>query len=146
MEKKHYNTAGRMRLAGYLKTIAAEPPKSADDIFSGLDATCKAEGCATPGRSSVYRMLSTLCEEGAVRRFPAGNGESGAVYQYVGNHRHCDTHFHLHCLSCGDVMHLECKCSDEVAEHLLSSHGFVVDRGRSVLYGRCAACAAKGEN
>jgi Fur family ferric uptake transcriptional regulator len=41
------------------------------------------------------------------------------------------------------VLHLECKCSDEVAEHLLGTHGFTVDRGRSVLYGICAACGKR---
>ena len=144
MEKKHYNTAGRARLVGYLKTVASDPPQNADEIFNGLDTACKKDGCRAPGRRSVYRMLATLCEEGEVRKFPAGNGEAGAVYQHVGDHRHCDAHFHLHCLSCGDVLHLECHCSDEIASHLQKTHGFAVDRGQSVLYGLCAACAAKG--
>ena len=140
MEKKHYNTAGRSRLAAYLKQIATEPPKNAEDIYHGLCAFCSAEGASAPGRSSVYRMLSTLCEEGEVTKFPAGSGDNTSVYQHTGGHRHCDSHFHLHCLSCGSVLHLECKCSDEVAEHLFGAHGFCVDRGRSILYGTCAAC------
>jgi Fur family ferric uptake transcriptional regulator len=142
MEKKHYNTAGRTRLAAYLRQIAVEPPKSAEEIYSGLCLFCTANGADAPGRSSVYRMLSSLCDEGEVTKFPAGNGDS-AVYQHVGAHKDCDRHFHLHCLSCGDVLHLECKCSDEVAEHLLGTHGFTVDRGRSVLYGICAACGKR---
>jgi len=144
MEKKHYNTAGRSRLVDYLKRVAKEPPKNAEEIYTEINAACRADGSDTPGRSSVYRMLSALCEAGEVKKFPAGNGENCAVYQYVGNHRHCDSHFHLHCLVCGDVTHLECQCSDEVANHLLASHGFQVDRGRSVLYGLCAACSGKG--
>lgn len=145
MEKKHYNTAGRTRLAAYLKQIAAEPPKNAEDIYAGLCRSCSAEGITAPGRSSVYRMLSSLCAEGAVKKFPTGNGDATSVYQHVGEHRHCDAHFHLHCLSCGAVMHLECKCSDEVVEHLFGAHGFSVDRGRSILYGVCAACQQQGE-
>ena len=143
MEKKHYNTAGRTRLSEHLKKLAAEPPKSADEIYAGLSAACEAEGAAAPGRSSVYRMLATMTDEGEVSKFPAGNAENGFVYQYVGNAHQCHAHFHLHCLSCGHVAHLECGCGDEVAGHLLSTHGFVIDRGRSVLYGTCAACAKK---
>jgi Fur family ferric uptake transcriptional regulator len=140
MEKKRYNTAGKLKLAAYLKGTADLPPQSAEEIYAGL---CAAEGTA-PGRSSVYRMLGTLCEEGTVQRFPAGTGENSFVYQHVGNHRSCHTHLHLHCTVCGTVTHLECKCSREITEHLMASHGFAVDAGRSVLYGTCTACAAKG--
>lgn len=140
MEKKHYNTGGRIRLCSYLKQVAANPPKNADDIYNGLCSFCTAEGVGAPGRSSVYRMLSELSAEGEVAKFPAGNGESAFVYQYVGAKRGCDHHFHLHCLRCGGVTHLECDCSNEIAEHLQKAHGFEIDRGRSVLYGVCAVC------
>ncbi|MBQ8341439.1 MAG: transcriptional repressor [Clostridia bacterium] len=143
MEKKHYNTAGRTRLADHLKRIAAEPPKNADDIYAGLLTACAADGSAAPGRSSVYRMLATMTEEGEVAKFPAGKDENGYVYQYVGNARACSSHFHLHCLVCGNVTHLECACGTEIAGHLLATHGFDIDRGRSVLYGTCAACTKK---
>lgn len=139
MERKHYNTAGRQSLAAYLKKVAAQPPKSAEEIYTGLCTDCE----NAPGRSSVYRMLATLASEGEVQKFRAGDEQSGFVYQYVGSTRHCDTHFHLHCLACGNVLHLECKCGDEIAGHLLATHGFQIDRGRSVLYGLCAACAAR---
>ena len=143
MEKKHYQTVGRTRLADHLKKIAKEPPKSADEIYMGLSAACTAEGVTAPGRSSVYRMLSAMSEEGEVARFPAGSGEGSSVYQYVGTAHRCDAHLHLHCLSCGSVTHLECGCGDQVAKHLMASHGFCIDRGRSVLYGTCAACSAQ---
>ena len=143
MEKKHYNTAGRTRLAAYLKGSTALPPQTAEEIYTGLCATRTDVKDTLPGRSSVYRMLSALCETGEVQKFRAGDRENAYVYQYVGCDRHCDNHLHLHCLSCGSVLHLECKCSDELTEHLLATHGFCVDRGRSVLYGTCATCAGK---
>lgn len=135
MEKKRYHTAGRARLLAYLRACAEQPPRSADEIYQGLLELGRA-----PGRSSVYRMLGSLVERGEVKKFPA---ESGFLYQYVGAQRGCEGHFHLRCLSCGEVTHLECACSEEVAAHLLGSHGFVVDRGKSVLYGKCAACVAR---
>jgi Fur family ferric uptake transcriptional regulator len=143
MEKKHYNTAGRTRLAQHLKNVAAEPPKSAEELYSGLLSSCRNAGVAAPGRSSVYRMLSEMYDEGEVAKLPAKDGD-GFVYQYVGNAHRCHTHFHLHCTVCGRVTHLECKCGDAIAEALSASHQFSVDRGRSVLYGLCAACAKEG--
>ena len=140
MEKKHYNTAGRTRLVAHLKSISAEPPKSAEEIYGGLSQACRAAQAPTPGRSSVYRMLSELYDAGEVAKLPAKDGD-GFVYQYVGNSHRCHTHFHLHCTACGRVTHLECKCGDTIAEALSASHQFSVDRGRSGLYGLCAACA-----
>jgi Fur family ferric uptake transcriptional regulator len=139
MEKRQYQTAGRACLVEYLQKNAEKAPQSADEIYAGLcagDATGK-----KPGRSSVYRMLSALAEQGEVKKFAAGDERGVSVYQYVGE-RACQHHFHLQCLVCGEVSHLECGCSDEIAAHLLRAHGFAVNRGKSVLYGTCARCAA----
>lgn len=136
MEKKHYKTRGRTCLLAYLKSAASTTPQSAEEIFAAL-----ASGKDAPAQSSVYRMLGELCEAGEVKKFRA---ESGYIYQYVGTGRSCEHHFHLQCTVCGEVSHLECGCSNEIAEHLFGKHGFSVDRGKSVLYGTCAHCAAKG--
>ena len=144
MNKKHYNTAGRTRLSAYLKQTATGAAQSAEEIYTGLCKLCGANAEDAPGRSSVYRMLAALCDGGEVKKFPAGAGEGGFVYQYVGMQRHCDAHFHLHCTSCGQVTHLECACSQNIFDHLFSTHGFRVDRGRSILYGICELCAKRG--
>lgn len=145
MNKKHYNTAGRTRLTAYLKQTAQNPPQSAEEIYTGLCKLCADDAEGAPGRSSVYRMLATLSDEGEVKKFPVSTGEGGFVYQYVGTKRHCDAHFHLHCLSCGQVTHLECGCSQNIFDHLFSTHGFRVDQGRSILYGICDTCAKRGD-
>ena len=143
MNKKHYNTAGRVNLTAYLKSTAKHPPQSAEEIYTGVCQFCSDSAEGAPGRSSVYRMLSTLADEGEIKKFPIQAGENGFVYQYVGNERHCDAHFHLHCLCCGQVIHLECDCSQSIFDHLFSTHGFRVDQGRSILYGTCDACAKR---
>lgn len=140
MEQKHYNTAGRTKLLQYLAANATDTPRSAEDIYADLS---RKEGA--PGYSSVYRLLSKLANEGCVRRLRAPAPARGYLFQYTGAHD-CRAHFHLHCLSCGSVTHLECDCGNEIASHLFSRHGFATDPGRSVLYGTCAACqtAIKG--
>ena len=136
MEKKHYQTGGRTRLLAYLKEHASRAPHSAEQIYGGLCALGDA-----PAQSSVYRMLATLSAEGEVRKYPA---EGGFLYQYVGQGRTCDLHFHLQCLVCGEVTHLECGCGREIASHLSRTHGFAVDCGKTLIYGRCAKCAVQG--
>ena len=138
MAQKSYSTAGRTHLTAYLKKVASEPPKSAEEIFDGME-----KNGGAPGRSSVYRMLAALEKSGEVRKFPFAGGYT---YQYVGVTRDCEEHLHLQCLVCKSVTHLECACSDEVTEHIYREHGFAVHRGKSVLYGVCAACAKKGKN
>lgn len=118
----------------YLSATARTRPQSAQEIYHGLRLTGHA-----PGRSSVYRLISALCEEGHLRRArDAGSGSF--LYQYTGGGHACRNHFHLQCLVCGTVTHLECGCSTDIAAHLQDRHGFAVDSGRSVLYGTCADC------
>ena len=141
METKHYNTAGREKLIAFLRENAADTPKSAESIYAGL-----AEKGDAPGYSSVYRLLSKLAQEGTVRRLRAPAPAKGYLYQFSDAHA-CHAHFHLHCLSCGAVTHLECACGEEISAHLLREHGFATDCDHTVFYGTCAACATaiKGE-
>ncbi len=141
METKHYNTAGRGKLIAYLRENAADTPRSAEEIFAGLSL----QGDA-PGYSSVYRLLSKLATEGQVRRLRAPTPAKGYLFQYTDTHA-CHAHFHLHCLACGAVTHLECGCGEEIAAHLWREHGFATDCGRTVFYGTCKQCATaiKGE-
>ena len=132
-EKKRYQTAGRAALLAYLKAHASEAPQSADEIYGGLATAANA-----PGRSSVYRMLGELAKSGTVRKSRATG--QGYVYQLMGEAGDCHGHLHLQCLSCGKVSHLTCTCGDEITSHLLQTHGFAVDRGRSVILGTCAVC------
>ena len=136
--KKQYQTAGRVALLAYLKAEATETPQTADEIYGALRKTDH-----TPGRSSVYRMLGELAADGVVRKYQAKG--RGSVYQFVGEHADCGGHLHLQCLSCGRVSHLKCDCSAEISARLMKTHGFLVDSGRSVLYGTCFACVGGGK-
>lgn len=139
MEQKQYKTAGKTQLLAYLSQNTAQSPRSAGEIYAGL----LAEGGAS-GRSSVYRQLAALVDAGEVKRHRAPAPATGYLYQYVGHAHRCDAHFHLHCLRCGGVTHLECGCGSEIAAHLRAAHGFHTDCGRTVFYGVCAACAMAG--
>lgn len=132
-----YKTVGRQRLLDFLEK-RPDRQFTADELTTELN---RADGgCGKSSKSTLYRHLSELCEEGTVRKYRSDT-QSAYVYQYVGQ-GDCCHHFHLKCVSCGALTHLECAVSEELLSHIQSDHGFRVDSGRSILYGMCEACAA----
>jgi Fur family ferric uptake transcriptional regulator len=108
-----------------------------DEIVQSLS-----DGDKKPGKSTVYRQISSLLEDGVIRRFEAAGADS-FVYQYAAGVG-CEHHFHLKCSRCGNLLHMECDKLHEVRRHILEDHGFLIG-GNSVIYGVCAACR-EGEN
>lgn len=96
------------------------------------------------GKATVYRHLERLTDAGLVRRFSPAEGAS-ACYQYVGDHADCSQHYHMVCSRCGRLFHLDCEQLRELSDHIREHHGFILDCERTILYGICADCAAKGE-
>ena len=93
------------------------------------------------GKTTVYRYIDKLVEEGRARRF-VSEEKNGAAFQYVENDR-CDEHFHLKCVECGKFIHLECDHLNDIARRVYEDHKFTIDRSKTVLYGICDECAAK---
>lgn len=135
LKRNNYQTEGRQRLLQFLA-------KNPDRQFTA-EEICRAVNGGEQGKSSVYRQLSGLCREDAVRCFRSAQlGRS--VYQYVGGECcDCRNHFHAKCMQCGRMEHLACGDSSEFARHLLTEHGFDIDCGQSMLYGLCADCRRK---
>ena len=96
------------------------------------------EGVAI-GRTTVYRHLDKLAENGKLRRYTT-DGVAGACYQYVDDDG-CRSHFHLKCEGCGNILHFECGKIDSLERHLSAKHAFQIDMTRTVFYGTCAACS-----
>ena len=46
----------------------------------------------------------------------------------------------LKCSGCGRLIHVECGYLDELAQHVLEHHGFVISPEKTVLYGLCDKC------
>ena len=138
-----YKTPGRTRLLHFLQN---HPDRqfSADELAIELDQPSEPPSAlpAAPektSKSTLYRHLSELCREGSVRKYRSDT-QSAYVYQYVGR-GDCCHHFHLKCVECGALVHLECTVSETLLSHISTDHGFLVDSGRSILYGICEACA-----
>ena len=134
-----YQTQGRKKLLSFLLKYP-DRQFTVDELHSAM-TEAEADGeASTGGRSSLYRQLSKLCDEGCVRKYRADH-QASFTYQYVGG-LDCCHHFHLQCVVCGEVTHLECTVSDELLAHIAEHHRFRIDSGRSMLYGLCADCEA----
>ena len=136
-----YKTAGRQKLLNFLQS---HPDRQfpVDELTRELNNDWEEQDVRS-SKSTLYRHLSELCDEGTVRKYRSDT-QSAYVYQYVGRGECCH-HFHLKCLSCGALVHLKCTVSEELLAHIQSDHHFQVDSGRSILYGMCETCAEARE-
>ncbi len=130
-----YKTKQRELILEYLKN-SDRPHVSAADIGARL----REEGSV--GLATIYRQLEKMVEAGLVRKY---NLDGGACYQYVGGGEDCHEHFHLKCLGCGTLIHVDCDFLSELGPHILEHHGFLVDNSRTVMYGLCKRCREGGQ-
>ena len=95
------------------------------------------------GRSTVYRFLESLAEQGTVRKYQ--NVQGITQYQHVDSDARCDAHFHMMCRQCGNLMHVDCSLMQAMADHLMKDHGFLLDPRETILVGLCQKCrSSKG--
>ncbi len=90
--------------------------------------------------ASVYRSLALFAQLDLVRESRLGD-EDVTRWELA----HPDEHFHLICDSCGRVDHHAGDLVARIIEHLRSGHGFDARSVDLSVVGRCAFCAADGE-
>lgn len=132
-EEKNYNTRQKKQI---LKFFAARP----GECFGARELIDSPE--IDVGDATVFRCLAKLAGEGRLKKYST---DKGAIYQY-NESAECLSHFHLKCLVCGKVIHLECDFMNEAERHISQMHGFQVDIMRTVIYGKCPQCCGKTLN
>lgn len=126
-----YKTKQKKQLVDFFKNNTSKQ-LSVNEIVSGV--------CPNgSGKSTVYRLLSKMVEDGSLIRLRGDDGKS-ILYQYAGEETGCSEHFHLKCTECGKLIHLECHFFDEVESHVKKEHQFIIDTKKTVLYGLCTEC------
>lgn len=108
-----------------------------DEITDGMAAEFS-KNPSLPGKSTVYRLINRLLEEGSVRKF-IKKGTRRSSYVLVQKEA-CHYHLHLKCSGCGKLFHMNEALSDELLKRINSSCGFSVDEGESILFGKCKSC------
>lgn len=133
-ESRAYHTKQRAAVLAYFRTHP-----HAHVTAEELAAALRDDGI-TVGKSTIYRALDKLVESGIIRRFTL-NPTDSACYQYAGGEGGtCHSHFHLKCLVCGTLYHIDCEHLQELTAHLGAQHNFTVDYAKTVLYGTCDPC------
>ena len=132
-----YQTEQKKLLLAFFASHPAEQftAEQAANALAGEDEN----GENSPGKSTVYRLVAQMAEDGYLRRFAKTDGGRGWLYQYHEKHD-CDGHLHLKCAACGTLLHLECGMSNELLAHIENIHRFKVDNTATVLYGLCGSC------
>ena len=116
-----------------------ETPFTVDEIAARLQETFD----DAPGKSTVYRLMGKLFDEGSVKRFEKGSSRT-FLYQYAGEEA-CQRHLHMKCLQCGRLLHMNTEQSERLLREIYGDSDFEVDRQETTLFGRCAACRTEKE-
>lgn len=127
-----YQTEQKRLLFSYLQSHA-------DEAFS-MQALCAVMAGCGVGRSTVYRLIRQMCQDGQVRQLPPGEGRRSIAYQYLSGGSACRRHLHLRCLQCGRVLHADDTLTAAIEKQLLASQGFTLDEGQAILPGLCSHC------
>ena len=124
-----YKTEKRTELIKLLESTSGAP-FTVDEISERLLADGK-------GKSTVYRLISSLVSEGKVRKISDAKTRH-VSYQYIAS-GHCSEHLHLKCKDCGNMLHLDEQTSHIFEESVMKKHGFSLDEG-ALLFGVCHSC------
>ena len=133
MTRGEYKTPGKQQLVDFLYENR-DRDFTVEQIVDGLSGKDGA-----PGKSTVYRLVSKLLESGEIRRFEHPSSSS-FVYQYSEHTPDCEHHFHLKCVKCGRLIHMDCEKMTAVKAHILKEHDFIIG-GELVINGICVACS-----
>ena len=96
------------------------------------EAVCQKLGAAD--YSTVFRAVSTMEREGAIRRIDLGDGKA---YYEVGE----EHHEHVRCDNCGRVAEVPGCVLDDATSGVQKSTGYVVTSHQLVFGGLCPRCA-----
>ena len=132
-----YNTRQKRELLNFLKERGMSH-FSVDDVVFEMQGRGE-----RVGRTTVYRYLELLAEQGSVRKYQNVHGVT--QYQHVDDAARCDAHFHMMCSRCGNLYHVDCSLMCALTKHLMADHDFMLDPRETILVGVCGECRKEGE-
>ena len=137
MSKITYNTKQKQIIYDFLLSHK-DMLMTCDEISDQLKES------GTPvGKATLYRFLDSLVSSGDARKV-ADDKKKSAAYQLLDKQMNCESHMHLKCTCCGSFVHLGCDFMHSVGEHILKHHQFKIDNSKTLIYGICGECSAKG--
>lgn len=89
-------------------------------------------------QATLYRYLDKLEEVSIIRKFTKPH-LSKACYQYI-DEKCSHSHFHMICIECNKLIHLDCDLMNKFISHIEEHHEFKVLPEKVIYYGYCKKC------
>ena len=92
------------------------------------------------GLTTIYRLIDKLEKDGLISKDIGLNNIT--YYQYL---EKCDeeNHFYLKCGKCGNMIHVDCDCINDLSNHIKNIHKFSLNKENIVINGICNRCNEK---
>ncbi len=131
----HYQTAQKKILTDFMMEHS-EKTFSVEELCAEMEKEYK--GREIPGKSTVYRLIQQMVEEGTVKRMMKEHSRK-FVYQIAGG-EHCALHLHMKCMDCGRLLHMDDDESLRIMAEVMKKNHFAVDGKQTLLVGTCSDC------
>ena len=94
------------------------------------------------GLTTIYRLVDKLVLDGRLSKYIGKDNTT--YYQYL---EECneDNHFYLKCEHCGDMVHIDCDCIEDLSSHIFKKHKFKPNKEHIIINGICEKCIKKGK-
>lgn len=132
---KTYNTCQRQELIDFLAKNQ-DKQYTIEQLSSELNSSDSLE--KKIGKSTVYRLINKMLEDGIVRRTVKGTSRQ-FLYQYS-DIESCRSHLHMKCRQCGKVLHMDDNASQNLMRLLHDNSRFDLDLKDTLLLGKCDKC------
>ena len=93
------------------------------------------------GLATIYRQLDQMVQDNSIRKYTPDGKQ--AYYEYVGS-ASSPRHYHLRCIHCGTMQHLEERALGGLPDTVWRKSRFSIDPTRTILCGVCEGCLEKG--
>ncbi len=126
------NTLQRQMILDAVQTMRNHP--TAEDVYLEIQ-----KRHPTISKSTVYRNLHQLSEEGAIH--PVLIPDSPERFD-----DRLSQHYHFCCKTCGDIYDVDMEYLARLNETVQDCYGFQVDEHDVIFKGICRTCKTKGRN
>ena len=128
---KSYNTKQKDLILDILK--CEEKDLTIKDIYNELNEQV--------GLTTIYRFVDKLVSDGAISK--TIGQDNVTYYRYLEKCNHTN-HFYLKCENCGNMIHIDCDCIEDLSNHILKEHQFTLNHENIIINGICRNCLNKG--
>ncbi len=127
-----YNTKQKDLILNIIKTKKHE--FTIKDIYEELNGDV--------GLTTIYRLVDKLIDEDILNKYISKDNKT--YYEYL---KECNNknHFYLKCDKCGNLVHIDCDCIDDLSNHIYKEHKFKPSKDHIIINGVCNKCIKKGK-